>query len=89
MFIDFNNFYEFDETVNNKLAGQYVSPGYLVNTYNVSRQLVHNWIARDNHINAYRFNGKQGYFIAIPITEVEKIYDLKIKKILEKRKLKA
>lgn len=89
MFIDFNNFYEFDETVNNKLAGQYVSPGYLVNTYNVSRQLVHNWIARDNHINAYRFNGKQGYFIAIPITEVEKIYDLKIKKILKKRKLKA
>lgn len=89
MFIDLKNYSEWDNIVNNQLFGQFVSPGYLCNSYNLSRQIVHNWINRDNLIDAYRYEGKQGYYIAIPLTEVEKIYDLKIKKMLEKRKCKS
>lgn len=86
MYIDFADYEEFNQKVNEELKGQFVSPGYVCNKYDVSRQLVHNWIVRDNLINSYRYEGPQGYFICIPISEVEKIYDLRIKKLIEKRK---
>lgn len=85
MYIDCKDYGDFNQKMNLELDGRFVSPGYICNTYGVSRQLVHNWIVRDNLINAYRYEGDQGYFICIPLTEVEKIYELRIKKILEKR----
>lgn len=85
MYIDCKDYSDFNQKMNKELDGRFVSPGYICNTYGVSRQLVHNWIVRDNLINAYRYEGDQGYFICIPLTEVEIIYELRIKKILEKR----
>lgn len=89
MYIDCKDYDDFDQKVNIELGGQFVSPGYICNRYGVSRQLVQNWIVRDNLINAYRYEGAQGYFICIPLTEVEKIYDLRIKRIMENNKKKG
>lgn len=89
MYIDCKNYYEFDQKMNRELDGRFVSPGYICNRFGVSRQLVHNWITRDNLIDAYRYEGKQGYFICIPFSEVEKIYELKIKKMIEGRDKKS
>lgn len=88
MFIDLNTYDEFDKKLNIDLKGQFVSPGYISNKYGVSRQLINNWISRDNLLDAYRFNGQQGYFIAIPLDEVDKIYNLRIKKLLDTRRKK-
>lgn len=89
MYIDCKNYDEFNQKMNKELDGRFVSPGYICDNFDVSRQLVQNWIVRDNLINAYRYEGDQGYFICIPLTEVEKIYELRIKKLLKKREEEA
>lgn len=85
MYIDCKDYDDFNQKMNKELSGKFVSPGYICNTFGVSRQLVQNWIVRDNLINAYRYKGDQGYFICIPLAEVEKIYELRIKDLLKKR----
>lgn len=88
MYIDCKDYKDFNQKMNKELDGRFVSPGYICNNFGVSRQLVHNWIVRDNLINAYRYEGDQGYFICIPFSEVEKLYHLKLKKIIEEREKK-
>lgn len=80
MFIDCESYQE----LNRRAGSNIVSPGYICDKYGISRQVVHNWIKRDV-INAYRYQGKEGYFIFIPLTEIEKVYETRIKKILKKR----
>ena len=68
-------------------SGGFASPGYICGRYGISRQVVHNWIRRDV-IDAYRYKGKEGYFIFIPISEIENVYDSRIKKILANKNKK-
>lgn len=71
MYIDFKEYKEFEEKVIG-LDGQFISPGGMAKDFGVTRQAVNNWINWDK-INAYRYEGKQGYFVFIPLSEYEKI----------------
>lgn len=48
-----------------------MSPGGIAQRIGVSRQVVNNWVKRDV-INSYRYNGVEGQFVIIPLTEIEK-----------------
>lgn len=73
MYIEIKDFKEFTEFLD-RHQDRFVSPGYLVNKFGVSRQKVNNWISRDDLIDAYRFDdGKRGKYVLIPYDEVEKI----------------
>lgn len=88
MFIDCESYDDINSRVSEVDKDGFVSPGYFNMMYGISRQVVHNWIKRDV-INAYRYEGKEGYFIFIPLSEVERVYEERIKRILARREKKA
>lgn len=88
MFIDCESYDDINSRVSEADKDGFVSPGYFNMMYGIGRQVVHNWIKRDV-INAYRYEGKEGYFIFIPLSEVERVYEERIKRILARRKEKA
>ena len=88
MFIDCESYEDINNRVSEIDKGRFVSPGYFGMRYGISRQVVHNWIKRDV-ITAYRYQGDEGYFIFIPISEVNRVYEERIKRILARRKEKA
>lgn len=88
MFIDCESYDDINSRVSEADKDGFVSPGYFNMEYGIGRQVVHNWIKRDV-ITAYRYEGKEGYFIFIPLSEVDRVYEERIKRILARRKEKA
>lgn len=88
MFIECESYKEVNRRADEaSQSGGFASPGYICARYGISRQVVHNWIRRDI-IDAYRYKGKEGYFIFIPMSEIENVYDSRIKKILKNKEKK-
>lgn len=80
MFIKINDFDEFLDLLGNK-EKQFVSPGYIVNRFGVTRQRLDNWVSRDNLINAIVYEDeKYGKFKFISLLELEKVRDKLLKK---------
>ncbi len=77
MYIEIKDYKKFSQILNN-YKGQFISPGGISNKYKVSRQVVNNWINRDNRINAYRYRGMEGHFVIVPLDELKNI-DLYLK----------
>lgn len=48
-----------------------ISPGGMARDFRVSRQTVNNWI-NDDVIDAYSYDGKEGGFVIIHVSEYEK-----------------
>ena len=69
MYIDYDNYKEFEDFFVS-LSGQYLSPGGAAARLGVTRQLVNNWISRDNWIVAHRYKGPQGDFVIVPLEEL-------------------
>lgn len=60
--------------VANKGAG--ISPGGMAKQFNVTRQTINNWINNDI-IDAYRYEGKEGRYTIIMMSEYEKVREFK------------
>lgn len=71
MYIDYNNYNEFDEGTKH-LKDAFVSPGGVARDFGVTRQAVYYWIMADV-INAHRYKGDQGEFIFISLKEYDKL----------------
>lgn len=55
--------------VNDLFKGKVVSPGYVAKVFNVTRATVTHWIRRKK-IRAFRYRGKEGDYMIIPIVDV-------------------
>lgn len=71
MFYDYQNYDDFEKGTLH-FRPNFVSPGTMARDFGVTRQAIHNWIVRDI-IDAHRFEGKEGYFIFIDLSEYEKV----------------